>query len=160
MPGRSDVVETRRSDTQAIAAAPARVGGFRWIICALLFLATTVNYLDRQVLGILAAPLQRELDWSESDYGWITTAFTGAYAAGQLIVGSLMDLLGTRMGLSLAVVFWSMAAMGHALARSALGFGVARIALGLIEASSRTCSRVAPSRPWSALAASPAQPAA
>ena len=133
MPGRSDVVETRRGDTEAIAGAPARVGGYRWIICALLFLATTINYLDRQVLGILAAPLQKELDWSDSDYGWIATAFTGAYAAGLLIVGGLMDVLGTRMGFSLAVVCWSLAAMGHALARSALGFGVARLALGLSE---------------------------
>jgi ACS family hexuronate transporter-like MFS transporter len=134
MPGRSDVVETRRGETRPIAGAPARVGGYRWIICALLFLATTINYLDRQVLGILAPPLQRELDWSESDYGWIVTAFTGAYAAGQLIVGGLMDVLGTRTGFSLAVVCWSLAAMGHALARSASGFGVARLALGLSEA--------------------------
>jgi ACS family hexuronate transporter-like MFS transporter len=133
MSGRSDVVETPPAAAEAIAVAPARVGGYRWIICALLFLATTINYLDRQVLGILAAPLQGELGWSESDYGWIATAFTGAYAAGQLIVGGLMDLLGTRMGFSLAVVCWSLAAMGHALARSALGFGVARFALGLSE---------------------------
>ena len=71
---------------------------YRWIICALLFFATTINYLDRQVLGILATPLQKELDWSESQYGWIAAAFTGAYAAGQLIVGRLMDRLGTRTG--------------------------------------------------------------
>ncbi len=133
MPGRSDVVETPRADAEAVADARAGVGGYRWIICALLFLATTINYLDRQVLGILAPPLQKELGWSESDYGWIATAFTGAYAAGQLIVGGLMDLLGTRTGFSLAVVCWSLAAMGHALARSALGFGVARFALGLSE---------------------------
>src|SRR5262249_8392127 len=80
------------------------------------------------------APLQQELRWSESDYGWITTAFTGAYAVGQLMVGRLMDLLGTRKGFSVAVVCWSLAAMGHALARSAWGFGVARLALGLSEA--------------------------
>jgi ACS family hexuronate transporter-like MFS transporter len=133
MPGRSDVVKTPQYEADEIAGAPARGVGYRWIICALLFLATTINYLDRQVLGILAAPLQREFGWSESDYGWITTAFTGAYAAGQLIVGGLMDLLGTRTGFGLAVVFWSLAAMGHALARSALGFGVARFALGLSE---------------------------
>jgi ACS family hexuronate transporter-like MFS transporter len=133
MPGTSDVAETPQVDAEAIATAPARVGGYRWIICALLFLATTINYLDRQVLGILATPLQEELGWSESDYGWITTAFTGAYAAGQLIVGRLMDFLGTRIGFSLAVVLWSLAAMGHALARSALGFGMARFALGISE---------------------------
>jgi MFS transporter, ACS family, hexuronate transporter len=86
------------------------------------------------VLGILAAPLQKELDWSESDYGWITAAFTGAYAAGQLLVGRLMDGLGTRRGFGLVVFCWSLAAMGHSLARSALGFGMARLALGLSEA--------------------------
>jgi ACS family hexuronate transporter-like MFS transporter len=133
MSGTSDAVETPQGAAATIGGAAARVGRYRWIICALLFFATTINYLDRQVLGILAAPLQKELDWSESDYGWIATAFTGAYAAGQLIVGGLMDLLGTRMGFSLAVVCWSLAAMSHALARSAFGFGMARFALGLSE---------------------------
>jgi len=110
------------------------VGSYRWVICALLFFATTINYVDRQVLGILATPLQKELGWSESDYGFIATAFTGAYAVGLLIVGRLMDWLGTRKGFSLAIIFWSLAAMGHALARSAFGFGIARFALGLGEA--------------------------
>ncbi len=133
MSGTSDALETPQGAAATIGGAPAGIGRYRWIICALLFFATTINYLDRQVLGILAAPLQKELHWSESDYGWIATAFTGAYAAGQLIVGGLMDLLGTRIGFSLAVVCWSLAAMGHASARSALGFGVARFALGLSE---------------------------
>jgi len=104
------------------------------VICALLFFATTINYVDRQVLGILATPLQKELGWSESDYGFIATAFTGAYAVGLVVVGRLMDWLGTRKGFSLAIIFWSLAAMGHAFARSAFGFGVARFALGLGEA--------------------------
>lgn len=116
------------------AASPGRVGRYRWVICALLFFATTINYVDRQVLGLLATPLQKELGWSESDYGWIATAFTGAYAIGLLVVGRLMDRLGTRTGLSLAVVLWSVAAMAHGLARSAFGFGVARFGLGLTEA--------------------------
>ena len=133
MSGRSDVVEPLQSASIVIGDAPPRVGRYRWVICALLFFATTINYLDRQVLGILATPLQQELDWSESQYGWIATAFTGAYATGQLIVGGLMDRLGTRLGFSLAVICWSLAAMGHALARSAIGFGVARFALGLSE---------------------------
>ncbi len=110
------------------------VGRYRWVICALLFFATTINYVDRQVLGILATPLQKELGWSESDYGFIATAFTGAYAVGLVVVGRLMDWLGTRKGFSLAIIFWSLAAMGHAFARSALGFGIARFALGLGEA--------------------------
>jgi ACS family hexuronate transporter-like MFS transporter len=133
MSGPSDVVETPRGAAAVIGVASARVGRYRWTICALLFFATTINYLDRQVLGILATPLQEELGWSESQYGWIATAFTGAYAAGQLIVGGLMDRLGTRTGFGLAVVCWSLAAMGHGLARSAIGFGVARFALGLSE---------------------------
>ncbi|MDQ3756094.1 MAG: MFS transporter, partial [Acidobacteriota bacterium] len=112
----------------------SRVGNYRWVICALLFFATTINYVDRQVLGILATPLQRELGWSESEYGFIATAFTGAYAVGLIVVGRMMDWLGTRKGFSLAIIFWSIAAMGHALARSAFGFGVARFALGLGEA--------------------------
>ncbi|MBA4186302.1 MAG: MFS transporter, partial [Acidobacteria bacterium] len=110
------------------------VGRYRWVICALLFFATTINYVDRQVLGILATPLQKELGWSESDYGFIATAFTGAYAIGLIVVGRLMDWLGTRKGFSLAIIFWSLAAMGHAFARSAFGFGIARFALGLGEA--------------------------
>jgi len=120
---------------EALTENDVRSGGnFRWVICALLFFATTINYVDRQVLGILAKPLQQELGWSEADYGFIATAFTGAYAIGLLIVGRLMDWLGTRKGLSFAIIFWSLAAMGHAFARSAFGFGAARFALGLGEA--------------------------
>ena len=106
---------------------------YRWVICALLFFATTVNYMDRQVLGILAPTLQREIGWSESQYGLIVTAFQTAYALGLLFVGRLIDLIGTRLGYILSVVFWSLAAMAHAAARSVLGFGAARFALGLGE---------------------------
>lgn len=122
-----------RATGVAVASATS-VGHYRWAICALLFFATTINYIDRQVLGILASPLQQELGWSESQYGFIATAFTGAYAVGLLVVGRLMDSFGTRRGFSLAIIFWSAAAMGHALARSAFGFSVARFALGLGEA--------------------------
>lgn len=110
-----------------------RMGRFRWSICALLFFAATVNYVDRQVIGILKPTLQTQLHWSESDYGWIVFAFQAAYAIGMLLVGRLMDWLGTRKGFSLAVIFWSVAAMAHALASSAFGFGAARFALGLGE---------------------------
>lgn len=119
---------------QVLNEVGARAGQYRWVICALLFFATTINYLDRQVLGILAPSLQKELGWSESDYGWITTAFTGAYAVGLLLVGRLMDRLGTRKGFSLAVACWSVAAMAHSLVGSVLGFSAARAALGLSEA--------------------------
>jgi ACS family hexuronate transporter-like MFS transporter len=106
---------------------------YRWTVCALLFFATTINYIDRQVLGILAPVLEKEIGWSESQYGFIVTAFQGAYAIGLLAVGRMMDVLGTKIGYSVAMVFWSIAAMAHALARSAFGFGAARFALGLGE---------------------------
>ncbi|OLE57445.1 MAG: hypothetical protein AUG74_18130 [Bacteroidetes bacterium 13_1_20CM_4_60_6] len=113
--------------------APPPAGRVRWVVCALLFAATTINYVDRQVLGILAPDLQRSLGWSEVQYGYIVTAFQAAYALGLLFVGRLMDRFGSRLGYAVAVAFWSVAAMAHALARSALGFGVARFALGLGE---------------------------
>jgi ACS family hexuronate transporter-like MFS transporter len=118
----------------SVDGSGTRMGRFRWTICALLFFAATINYVDRQVIGILKPTLQGQLHWSESDYGWIVFAFQSAYAIGMLLVGRLMDRLGTRKGFSLAVVFWSVAAMAHAFASSALGFGVARFALGLGEA--------------------------
>ncbi len=109
------------------------VGRVRWVICALLFFATTINYIDRQVLGILAPTLQREIGWSELEYSHITKAFTFAYALGFLGVGRLFDKIGTRKGFSFAVIVWSIAAMAHGLARSVAGFSIARFALGLGE---------------------------
>jgi ACS family hexuronate transporter-like MFS transporter len=111
-----------------------RVGRYRWVICALLFFATTVNYVDRQVLGILSKDLKGAIGWTEIDYGNIVAAFNAAYAFGLLLAGRLMDRVGTRAGYALAIVWWSLAAMGHALARSPFGFGVARAALGIGEA--------------------------
>jgi ACS family hexuronate transporter-like MFS transporter len=112
----------------------ARIGRYRWVICALLFFATTINYVDRQVLGILSKDLQAALGWNELQYGNIVAAFNAAYALGLLGAGRFMDRFGTRIGYSLALTIWSLAAMGHALARSAFGFGVARAALGVGEA--------------------------
>ncbi|RCK71595.1 MAG: Hexuronate transporter [Ignavibacteriae bacterium] len=111
-----------------------KIGYYRWTICALLFFATTINYIDRQVLGILAPVLEKEIGWNEIEYGYIVTAFQAAYALGMLLVGRMMDLLGTKRGYSISVFVWSVAAMAHALARSALGFGSARFFLGLGEA--------------------------
>ncbi|HBB97986.1 MAG TPA: MFS transporter [Blastocatellia bacterium] len=128
------------SATGAVAATfesiDTRIGNYRWVICALLFFATTINYVDRQVLGILATDeaFKHTIGWSEAQYGYVNTAFQAAYAIGLLVVGNLMDRFGTRKGFSLAIIFWSVAAMGHALARSAFGFGTARFALGLGEA--------------------------
>src|SRR5438046_8148014 len=112
----------------------SRVGRYRWVICGLLFFATTVNYIDRQVLGILSKDLQRAFSWTEVDYGNIVAAFNAAYALGLLLAGRLMDRFGTKIGYAGALIIWSLAAMSHALARSAFGFGVARAALGIGEA--------------------------
>jgi MFS transporter, ACS family, aldohexuronate transporter len=109
--------------------------GYRWTIVALLFVATTINYVDRQVLGILAPTLQRELRWSETDYGDIVSWFSVAYAFGFLVAGRLLDRIGVKRGLGAAVVAWSVAAMAHGLARSAMGFSIARAALGLGESA-------------------------
>jgi ACS family hexuronate transporter-like MFS transporter len=106
----------------------------RYSVCALLFCAASINYVDRQVLGVLKGSLGHELGWSETDYGNIVTAFQGAYALGMLLMGRLMDTLGTRRGLLFAVLGWSLAAMSHALAGSAAAFSAARFALGISEA--------------------------
>jgi ACS family hexuronate transporter-like MFS transporter len=119
-----------------VGSIGAAIGRYRWAICALLFFATTINYIDRQVLGILATDevFKQTIGWNDAQYGFIQTAFQAAYAVGLLVVGGLMDKFGTRKGFSFAVAFWSVAAMAHALARSIFGFGVARFALGLGEA--------------------------
>src|SRR5882724_10853998 len=111
-----------------------RVGRYRWLVCALLFSAATVNYVDRQVIGVLKPVLQHDLGYTEIDYGNIVTAFQAAYAIGMLTMGRLMDRLGTRRGFSIAVGFWSLAAMAHAFATTVFGFSVARFALGIGEA--------------------------
>ena len=109
-------------------------GRFRWVICGLLFLGVTKNYMDRQVLGVLKGPLQHELGWNDVDYGNLVFAFQTAYALGMLFVGRLIDRLGTRIGYAVAMVFWSLASMGHAVASSLTTFVIARSALGFGEA--------------------------
>ena len=108
--------------------------GYRWSVVALLFFATTINYVDRQVLGILAPTLQRELAWTETDYGRIVSWFSFAYGFGLLGMGRFLDRIGVRKGFTIAIVTWSIAAMAHAAARTAAGFAVARALLGLGEA--------------------------
>jgi ACS family hexuronate transporter-like MFS transporter len=109
--------------------------GYRWTVVALLFVATTINYVDRQVLGILAPTLTTELHWSETDYGNIVSWFTIVYGCGFLLSGWLIDRVGVKRGLGAAVVAWSLAAMAHAFARTAAGFSVARAMLGLGESA-------------------------
>jgi ACS family hexuronate transporter-like MFS transporter len=141
MPGwdhHADAMNDRPSlaqKTQVVVAddAPLKLGRRRWMICALLFFATTINYVDRQVLGLLAPLLQSKIGWNEIQYGYIVTAFQAAYAIGLVLMGQLIDRIGTRIGYAVAISLWSLAAMAHALVRSALGFGVVRFALGLGE---------------------------
>jgi ACS family hexuronate transporter-like MFS transporter len=110
-----------------------KLGNYRWGICALLFFATTVNYVDRSVLGVLAPTLRTEIGWTDQQYGYISAAFTLAYAIGFIFSGWLIDKIGTRVGYSLYLAIWSIAAAAHALARSAFGFGLARFGLGIGE---------------------------
>jgi ACS family hexuronate transporter-like MFS transporter len=112
------------------------IGGRRWLICGLLFFATTVNYMDRQVIALLKPTLQIQFGWTEKGYGDIIFAFALAYAVGLLFIGKLVDRLGTRKGFSLAVFVWSAAAMAHAAASSVVQFAAARFSLGLGEAGS------------------------
>ena len=107
---------------------------YRWRICALLFAATTINYIDRQVLGVLAPDLGRIIGWNEIQYSAIVTAFQAAYAIGLVCAGAIIDRLGTRIGYALAICIWSVAAMSHALVHTVIGFALARFALGLGEA--------------------------
>jgi ACS family hexuronate transporter-like MFS transporter len=102
----------------------------------MLFFAASINYLDRQVLGLLAPTLQHSIGWTEAKYGYIVGAFQFAYAIGLVLAGRLVDRLGCRIGYVIFMTFWSLASMGHALAASALGFGFARFFLGLGESGS------------------------
>src|SRR5882724_3116067 len=126
------------SDTagkRAAAGVPSPVGYFRWVICGLLLLGTTKNYMDRNVLGVLSVTLQHTLGWNEIDYSNLVVFFQAAYAVGMLLMGRLIDKLGTRLGYALAMAFWSLASMATALGNSFASFAVSRVALGLGEAA-------------------------
>jgi len=115
--------------------ASSRVGYFRWVICGLLLLGTTKNYMDRQLLGVLKMTLQHDFGWNEIDYSNLVLAFQAAYGLGMLGVGWLIDRLGTRIGYAIAMTFWSLASMAHAFGRSLTSFLVFRSALGLGESA-------------------------
>ncbi len=121
------------SQTTAMPTLGAKVGRYRWRVCAMLLAATTINYIDRQVFGVLAPFLQDKIGWNEIEYGHIVTAFQAAYAIGLLCAGAVIDRFGTRIGYALAIGIWSLAAMSHSLATGVLGFAAARFALGLGE---------------------------
>jgi MFS transporter, ACS family, hexuronate transporter len=111
------------------------IGNYRWRILVLIFFATTINYIDRQVIGMLKPFIAEDLGWTESGYGYIVTAFQVAYAIGLLLAGRILDKIGTKRGYSIAIAVWSFAGMAHAAARSVFSFGVARFFLGLGESA-------------------------
>ena len=109
------------------------IGRYRWLVCALLFFATTVNYIDRQILSLLKPILDVELGWTNEQFGVVNAAFQGAYAVGLLAFGAFIDRVGTKIGYAVSIAAWSLAAMGHALVSTVGGFLGARVALGLGE---------------------------
>jgi MFS transporter, ACS family, hexuronate transporter len=110
-------------------------GAFRWVICGLLFLGISKNYMDRQVLGVLKTTLQHDLGWNEIDYSNLVFVFQATYAFGMVAAGLFIDRVGVRIGYGIAMLFWSCAAMAHALCNSLVGFAFARAALGLGESA-------------------------
>lgn len=129
-------MERRATTTSAaVASAVPKIKNLRWYICGLLFFVTVVNYIDRQVLGTLAPELQTKIGWTESEYSQIVIWFQIAYAAMFLVWGGVLDRIGVKLGFTIALIIWSLAGMGHALAASAFGFMVARFFLGIGEAA-------------------------
>ncbi|SKC06413.1 MFS transporter [Dyadobacter psychrophilus] len=112
----------------------SKIGNYRWVICALLFFATTINYIDRQILGLLKPTLELEFNWTESDYANIVMVFAGCYALGYIIFGNFIDRIGSKLGYSISIIIWSIAAIAHAFVKSTFGFGAVRALLGLGEA--------------------------
>ena len=110
-----------------------KIGNYRWYIVTLIFFATTINYVDRAVLGVLAPTLRTEIGWTDQEYGYISAAFTLAYAIGFLFAGWFIDKVGTRLGYSVYLTLWSLAAAAHAFVRTTFGFGLARFGLGIGE---------------------------
>src|SRR5882757_3742715 len=127
-----DRTASPKSIPQTDAARPA--DNYRWVVCALLFFAATINYMDRQIIGLLKPILAQEFNWTETDYANIVFSFQLAYAIGLLTVGGVIDRIGVKRGFSLAVILWSIAAAAHGWARSVAGFCVARFGLGMAEA--------------------------
>jgi MFS transporter, ACS family, hexuronate transporter len=127
-------VDSAGTREETTAAAVPRAGYFRWVICALLLFGVTKNYIDRQVLGVLKGTLQHDFGWNEVQYGHLVSYFQIAYAAGMLLMGRLIDRLGTRVGYAVCMTFWSLASMAHAAAGSFASFAAARFALGFGEA--------------------------
>jgi ACS family hexuronate transporter-like MFS transporter len=113
--------------------ADTKTTNYRWTVCALLFFATTINYIDRQIFALIKPILDEELKWTNEAYGMVNSAFQGAYGIGLLIFGWFVDRFGTKTGYAVSIIAWSFAALGHGLVKAVPGFITARIALGLGE---------------------------
>lgn len=122
-----------KTTTNLLNRVGESVGRYRWVICSLLFFATTINYLDRAVIGLLKETLTADLHWTESDYGNIIVCFQLAYALSLLFVGRVIDWVGTKLGYGLSLAVWSMAAVLHGFATGTAGFAIARALLGVGE---------------------------
>jgi ACS family hexuronate transporter-like MFS transporter len=128
-----DAHQKQKANTRQGNNLNEAIGKYRWTICALVFFATTINYLDRQVISLVKNDLDREFGWSKSDYANITAVFQFAYAVAMIGAGRIIDRLGTKLGYAISLILWSLAAIGHALVRSTTGFFIARGALGITE---------------------------
>jgi ACS family hexuronate transporter-like MFS transporter len=124
---------TRQENAPGAAGDVGAIGRYRWLVCSLLFFATTVNYMDRQILALLKPILDSELKWTNAEYGMVNSWFQLAYAVGVLSFGAFIDRVGTKIGYAVSITAWSLAAMSHALVGSVGGFVGARVALGLGE---------------------------
>src|SRR5690606_37868416 len=119
--------------TVETAQTANKITNYRWVICALLFFATTINYVDRQILALIKPILDVELGWTNEEYGIVNSAFQGAYGIGLLFFGWFVDRFGTKIGYAVSIAAWSIAALSHGLVSTVRGFVMARISLGLGE---------------------------
>ena len=124
-------IEAPASATSAVLARPA--GRQRWIVCGLLFAATAINYVDRQMIGVLKPTLSADLHWSEADFATIVFWFQLAYAIGYISFGRIVDSVGAKLGYTIAIVIWTISHMAHGLATSVTTFAAARFGLGVGE---------------------------
>jgi ACS family hexuronate transporter-like MFS transporter len=124
---------TTTPSIQGATVTPGRIGNYRWVICTLIFLATTINYIDRQILALIKEFLDQELGWTNEQFGLVNSAFQGAYAVGLFAFGWFIDRYGTKIGYAASISLWSIAAMTHALVASVGGFFAARVFLGASE---------------------------
>lgn len=122
-----------QASTPTLERAAARAGSYRWAICGLLFAATAINYIDRQMIGVLKPTLQAEIGWSETDYANIVFWFQAAYALGYMAFGRFVDVAGARLGYAISFTLWTLAHMAHGMVSGVTQFAAARFALGIGE---------------------------